>query len=155
MQKPKKGNLLNTREHDRSSKWKVPRPAYGDRKIKTSSVGIQKGKLAKQDAELGEEHTQSCRMVATFWWGNKENTRKMHWVSWTKMTQVNRSGGLGFRDLECFKALLAKQFWRIITHPNLLVNNVLKSRYIKRGDREPPKTASWVWKSYGWEGGRN
>ena len=34
-------------------------------------------------------------------------------------------GGLGFRDLEILNlALLAKQIWRVITNPNLLVSKV-------------------------------
>ena len=58
---------------------------------------------------------------------------------------------MGFRDLEAVNlALLAKQIWRIITNPNLLVSKVLKAKYMKEEDwleQQPPTTASWCWKS--------
>ena len=72
----------------------------------------------------------------------------MHWVSWDKLIDTKEEGGMGFRELEHFNtALLAKELWRLISQPNLLVSRVVKAKYI-RGmadwKREPPKAASWV-----------
>jgi hypothetical protein len=48
-------------------------------------------------------------LMQRFWWGHKENTAKIHWMSWEKMGISKNQGGLGFRDLVIFnKALLAK-----------------------------------------------
>jgi hypothetical protein len=54
-----------------------------------------------------------CRAINSlmqkFWWGHKENDKKIHWMSWAKMGLAKRNGGMGFRDLNGFnKALLAK-----------------------------------------------
>jgi hypothetical protein len=43
-------------------------------------------------------------MMQCFWWGHKENTSKIHWMSWERMGQSKAKGGLGFRDLEIFVA---------------------------------------------------
>lgn len=41
---------------------------------------------------------------------------------------------MSFRDLGCFNdALLAKQLWRLITQPNLLVVKLFKERYFPDG----------------------
>nr|XP_027089582.1 uncharacterized protein LOC113710661 [Coffea arabica] len=92
-----------------------------------------------------------CGQMAKFWRGQNEGDRKMQWVSLEKITQVKGNGGLGFRDLEHFNsALLAKQLWRILMQPNLLVSRVLGAKYkIVQTDWDgaAPKNASWVWKS--------
>nr|XP_027100420.1 uncharacterized protein LOC113719410 [Coffea arabica] len=92
-----------------------------------------------------------CKSIANFWWGNNEQEKKLHWISWSKLAEVKGNGGMGFRDLEFFnKALLAKQLWRIISSPNLLVSKVLRSKYLKdlkSLDKHPPISASWSWKN--------
>lgn len=92
-----------------------------------------------------------CSEMAKFWWGQKGNEQKLHWLCWGKLSEVKAEGGLGFRDLHEFNlALLAKQLWRIVTRPNLLVSQVIKARYFKGASlwmMESTGTDSWCWKS--------
>ena len=66
--------------------------------------------------------------MANYWWGETNGKNKLHWVSWRKMSMKRNAGGLGFKDTAAYKkALLGKQFWRIITKPTLLNSKVLKA----------------------------
>ena len=58
--------------------------------------------------------------MQSFWWGHKENTGKIDWMSWKKMGISKELVGLGFRDLVMFnKAFLA----------NTILENYSKSRF--------------------------
>jgi hypothetical protein len=73
-------------------------------------------------------------IMQRFWWGYKENDRKIHWMSWEKLGRPKAQDGLGFRDLVCFNlALLAKQGWMIIQNPEGLVATILKAKYYPHG----------------------
>lgn len=90
-------------------------------------------------------------MLAKFWWGQKEDETKMHWVSQRSLGMTKWEGGRGFRNLQDFNlALLAKQTWRILHEPNALWVKVLMGRYFPNGNfLEATKRgrASWAWAS--------
>ena len=90
-------------------------------------------------------------MCARFWWGQVGSERKIHWKSWSKLTEPKSLGGLGFRDLSSFNlAMLAKQGWRLIQERDSLLNHCFKARYFPRChfmDASNSPNSSYVWKS--------
>lgn len=70
------------------------------------------------------------RKMASHWWGDQTDKKHIHWIRWEKMTESKATGGLEFRDLRLVnEALLAKQVWRLLKEPSLLMSKVLKGRY--------------------------
>lgn len=90
-------------------------------------------------------------MVCNFWWGQKEETRKIHWTSWKQLCKSKLQGGMGFRCLQHFNsALLAKQCWRLVQRPQSLVARVFKARYFPQTsflDALIGSNPSFTWRS--------
>lgn len=67
------------------------------------------------------------------------------------MCKPKSAGGLGFKDLCTFNlALLAKQGWRILQHPESLVAQIFRARYFSQvGFMHAPvkSNASYIWRS--------
>ncbi|XP_019098364.1 PREDICTED: uncharacterized protein LOC109131652, partial [Camelina sativa] len=88
-------------------------------------------------------------LLMNFWWERNSNKRGIPWIAWNKLKLSKKEGGLGFRDLEKFNdALLAKQAWRLIQHPNSLFAKVMKAHYYKDDpvlDAKPRKNQSYGW----------
>jgi hypothetical protein len=89
--------------------------------------------------------------IMKFWWGDDENSNKMHWFAWWKLCYLKSEGGVGFRDFHLFNlAMLAKQTWRLITEPESLCAQVLRAKYYPHGDilKAGPKAgSSFTWQS--------
>lgn len=88
-------------------------------------------------------------LLAQFWWGQKKDKDKIHWVNWKSLGVPKMEGGMGFRNLHDFNiALLAKQSWRILHEPYALWVRVLKGRYFLDGkflEAQKGGRASWAW----------
>jgi hypothetical protein len=89
--------------------------------------------------------------ISQFWWGDDDNSNKMHWLAWWKLCYPKKEGGMGFRDFHSFNlAMLAKQIWRLVNEPNSLCARVLKAKYYPHGDilKAGPKAgSSFTWQS--------
>ena len=79
------------------------------------------------------------------------NERKIHWRSWSKLTESKEIGGMSFRDLRSFNlAMLAKQGWRLIQEHDSLMYQCFKARYFPRSqflEALDSPNSSYVWKS--------
>jgi hypothetical protein len=70
------------------------------------------------------------KIMRDFWWGDEHERRRMHWMSWDKVTRPKSHGGMGFRDMKIFnQALLARQAWKLIKDPESLCARVLRAKY--------------------------
>jgi hypothetical protein len=95
--------------------------------------------------------------MAKFFWDHKEKDKRIHWMSWSKLSLSKAQGGMGFRDLSCFKkAMLAKQVWRLWKTPDSLIAKIMKAKYFPDDSiLEAPlgKKPSFAWRSI--HGSRN
>ncbi|XP_062028587.1 uncharacterized mitochondrial protein AtMg00310-like [Rosa rugosa] len=91
------------------------------------------------------------QLMARFWWGDKVDEKKIHWLAWERLCVPKSEGGLGFRNMVHFnQALLAKQGWRILQSPESLIARLYKARYFPRCgflEAEVTKGASYAWQS--------
>ena len=88
-------------------------------------------------------------LVRKFWWGQRGDCRKVHWVKWNELCQHKNQVGMGFKDLTTFnKAMLAKLAWRLLNDENSLFHRVFKARFFLRGSflkaKDSP-SASYAW----------
>lgn len=66
--------------------------------------------------------SQLTSLLRNYWWTG-DDRKGMCWKNWDSMCSSKRDGGMGFRNLKAFnEALLAKQLWRILHAPNLLIS---------------------------------
>lgn len=92
------------------------------------------------------------RLMNRFWWSSAGLDGKgVVWQNWERLSTPKSRGGMGFRNLHAFNiALLAKQGWRLLYHPEALVSKVLKAKYYNKCDflsASLGNNPSYVWRS--------
>lgn len=93
-------------------------------------------------------------LMAQFWWRQKNNERKIYWISWKKLCDPKIHGGMSFESLKTFNiTLLAKQGWRTIQIDKSLLHKLYKGRYFPHGQLFEAKLGTnplYVWRGI-WE----
>ena len=90
-------------------------------------------------------------LIKKFWWGQRGDRRKIHWLKWDEMTKSKMVGGMGFRDLALYNdSLLAKQAWRLQHNTSSLFYKVFKARFFPSCsimEAHDSRSASYAWRS--------
>ena len=90
-------------------------------------------------------------LVKKFFWGQREDRRKIHWVRWDELTKSKLVGGMGFRDLALHNdSLLAKQAWRLLHNHSSLFYKVFKARFFPHCsimEAMDSRSTSYAWRS--------
>jgi len=69
-------------------------------------------------------------LIRKFWWGQRGDKRKIHWLRWDELTKSKLVGGMGFRDVAMFNnSLLAKKAWRLLHNKESLFYKVFKAHF--------------------------
>ena len=90
-------------------------------------------------------------LIKKFWWGQRGDQRKIHWVKWEDMTKSKTIGGMGFCDLAMFNdSFLGKQAWRLLHNKTSLFYKVFKARFFPNSslmEAADSRLGSYAWKS--------
>ncbi|XP_061993843.1 uncharacterized protein LOC133711764 [Rosa rugosa] len=91
------------------------------------------------------------QLCASFFWGDTNYKKKIHWRSWERLCVTKQEGGMGFKNIYAYNlAMLAKQGWRLVTQPDSLIAQVYKARYFPNGtfwEAELGDSPSFSWRS--------
>lgn len=145
-------NYLKDRLNQKVLGWQTKFLSSGGKETLLKAVAIALPSYTMACFRLPKTFFEAMSSImADFWWRNKKESKEIHWKVWQHMCKPKKEGGLGFKDIESFNtALLGKQLWRMITHPNSLLGRVYKARYFSKSDLLDAKLrsrSSFAWKS--------
>ncbi|GMY35564.1 hypothetical protein FCV25MIE_30806 [Fagus crenata] len=119
--------------------------------------------LIKTIAQAIPTYTMSCfklpknwcadinSLISNYWWGQRREENKIHWINWGRLCSLKEDGGVGFRDIHSFNmALLAKQGWRLLSQPRSLFAKCFKAKYFPGVSFLKAKLGSnpsYIWRS--------
>ena len=90
-------------------------------------------------------------LIRRFFWGQRGDSQKVHWVRWEELCKPKEQGGMGFKDLSRFNdVLLAKQTWRLLHDKSSLFYWIFKARFFPNYsimEATCPSSASYAWRS--------
>ena len=90
-------------------------------------------------------------LIKKFFWGQRGDRRKIHWVRWGELTKSKMVGGMGFKDLALHNdAILAKQVWCLLHNKTSLFYKVFKARFFPNYsimEATDSRSGSYAWRS--------
>ena len=131
--------------------WKANLLSFVGRLVLTQSVITTMPNYAMQCvALLANVLSNVDKLCRNFLWGLTETKKKVHLVSWQKITKPKSKGGLGIQAAKPKNiALLAKLNWRLKTETTSLWSRVLHHKYRKDSRPAPAimkfRTCSNTW----------
>jgi hypothetical protein len=92
------------------------------------------------------------KVQRAFIWGDNEDGRKAHMISWDTITKPKECGGLGLRKLQSMnEAYLMKMGWSLMNGEDTLWGSVLIGKYGRAGWSQGSITSSangsYIWKA--------
>lgn len=85
--------------------WKEKCLSYASQTILVIALAIP-----TYDMSVFKFPTNFCNdndiIIRNYWWGEKGDERKIHWINWNKMCHIKDIIGLGFRNLSLFSDAL-------------------------------------------------
>ncbi|XP_024196188.1 uncharacterized protein LOC112199393 [Rosa chinensis] len=88
---------LIERVQKRTSRWREKLLSAAGKEILIKAVAQAIPSYVMNCFELPKQLCHEMhRLMAQFWWGDSENSSKLHWLSWERMCDSKKLGGLGF-----------------------------------------------------------
>lgn len=111
--------------------WKTRHLSLAGRRVMAQSVRASSPYCTMQSTYLSKSICDEIdKKIRKFIWGSKEGERKIHLVSWDKVTLERDKGGMGIRKAEVMnQAFLAKMRWRLEVKHDKLWTQVLRMKY--------------------------
>ncbi|XP_043709023.1 uncharacterized mitochondrial protein AtMg00310-like [Telopea speciosissima] len=122
------------------------------REVLIKSVASTISSYAGSHFILPASHHETTRKATTnFFYGQEDERKKLHWISWTRLCRSKEKGGLGFREPTLHnRALLAKVAWRLFEQLDSLWAKFMKAIYFPNRqflDASLGHNPSWAWRS--------
>lgn len=125
------------RVQNRLAGWKAHLLSFAGRLVLTQSMISTIPNYVMQCSALPPKILSNIdRLSQNFLWGHSDNKKKLHLVSWKKITKSKKKGGLGLHEVKAKNtALLAKLNWRLHREKESLWAQVLSHKCILRRRR--------------------
>lgn len=137
-------SFILERVQNKQAGWKAHLLSFAGRLVLTQSVTLTIPNYVMQCLALPPKILNNIdRLSRNFLLGHSDNKKKLHLVSWKKITKTKKEGGLGLHEAKAKNiALLAKLNWRMHREKESLWARVLSHKYNLRRRRSSlnPKT---------------